>query len=78
MQSIARLHPKNASKIYLGEAATESSVKREQLEHFNRLHFVTHGLIDEEVPARSGVVFSLVGEEEEDEILRMNEIFNPL
>jgi CHAT domain-containing protein len=33
-------------------------------------------LIDEEVPARSGVVLSLNGEGEEDGVLQMNEIFN--
>lgn len=33
-------------------------------------------MIDEEVPARSGVVLSLNGEGEEDGVLQMNEIFN--
>jgi CHAT domain-containing protein len=46
------------------------------LDRYRRLHLATHGLIDERVPARSGIVFSLVGEKEEDGILQMNEIFN--
>jgi CHAT domain-containing protein len=76
VKNIAALYPRKASKVYVGPAATEASVKRENLDHFNCLHFATHGLIDEEVPARSGVVLSLVGEKEEDGILQMNEIFN--
>jgi CHAT domain-containing protein len=76
IKGIRALYPRKASKVYVGPAATEASFKRENLDHFNCLHFATHGLIDEEVPARSGVVFSLVDEKEEDGVLQMNEIFN--
>jgi len=75
-QSIAARFPKKAARLFLGREATESSLKHERLEEFSQLHFATHGLIDEEVPARSGVVFSLVGDDAEDGILQMNEIFN--
>lgn len=76
VKSIAALYPKTATKLYVAQEATESSVKREKLERYNQLHFATHALIDEEVPARSGVVLSLIGEEEEDGILQMGEVFN--
>lgn len=76
VNNIAALYPRKSSKVYVGPAATESSVKAEAIDHFDYLHFATHGLIDEEVPARSGVVLSLVDQEEEDSILQMNEIFN--
>jgi CHAT domain-containing protein len=76
VKSIAGQFPKTAAQLYLGREATESSLKRERLERFSQIHFATHGLIDEQVPARSGVVLSLVGERQEDGVLQMNEIFD--
>ncbi|RMG49990.1 MAG: CHAT domain-containing protein, partial [Acidobacteria bacterium] len=75
VESIARLFPRKATRIYLGRAATESAVKREKL-HARCVHFATHGFIDERIPARSGLVFSLVDEGNEDGVLQMDEVFN--
>jgi CHAT domain-containing protein len=76
VKSIAAQFPKTAAQLCLGREATESSLKRERLERFSQIHFATHGLIDERVPARSGVILSLVGEKQEDGVLQMSEIFN--
>ena len=60
----------------MGLDASEAAVKHEKLSEYRRVHFATHAVIDEEIPARSGVVLSLVDTGEEDGILRMPEIFN--
>jgi CHAT domain-containing protein len=73
---IANLYPRNQSKTYLGLAATEAAVKQEDLMGYRRIHFATHAVMDERIPARSGVVLSLVDTGKEDGVLRMPEIFN--
>jgi CHAT domain-containing protein len=76
VEAIVSQYPRNSAKSALGLEAAESRVKREPLTRYRRLHMATHGLIDERSPARSGLVFSLVGESEEDGVLQMSEIFN--
>jgi CHAT domain-containing protein len=76
VENIGRLYPADRRKIYLGARATEASVKQEKLTEYKRLHFATHAVIDEQAPARSGVVLSLVNTGREDGILRAGEIFN--
>jgi CHAT domain-containing protein/Tfp pilus assembly protein PilF len=76
VESIAALYPQPDRKVVLGKAAIESAVKRESLDRYRSLHFATHGLIDERVPARSGIALSFVGQQDEDGILEMGEIFN--
>jgi len=73
---IGGLFPPDRRTLRLGRQATEASVKRERLTDYRILHFATHAVMDEEVPALSGVVLSLVDTGEEDGVLRMNEIFN--
>jgi len=76
VQKIGRLFPPDRRKTYLGLNATEAAVKRERLSDYRKVHFATHALIDDEIPARSGVVLSLVNTGQEDGILRMPEIVN--
>jgi CHAT domain-containing protein/tetratricopeptide (TPR) repeat protein len=76
VENIGALYPPERRRLYLGPAATEASVKRENLLAYNQLHFATHAVLDEQVPARSGVVLSLIDTGDEDGILRANEIFN--
>jgi CHAT domain-containing protein len=73
---IGQLFRPDQRKLCLGLEATEASLKREKLTDYKRIHFATHSVIDEEVPAMSGVVLSLVNTGDEDGVLRMNEIFN--
>ena len=51
-------------------------MKNEELSKYKRVHFATHAVVDEQVPARSGVVLSLVNTGPDDGVLRMPEIFN--
>jgi CHAT domain-containing protein len=76
VETIGALYPAARRKIYIGPNATEASVKSEHLPSYKRLHFATHAVLDEQVPARSGVVLSLANTGNEDGILRTNEIFN--
>lgn len=76
VESIGRLFPVERRTTFLGLAATEASVKHTNLLDYRLLHFATHAIVDDRVPARSGIVLSLVNTGEEDGILRMNEVFN--
>lgn len=74
VQYIASLFPPDRRKIFLGKASTEEAVKREPLNHYRRLHFATHSLIDEKSPSRSAVVLALADDPEEDGLLELGEI----
>ncbi|MFQ6094268.1 MAG: CHAT domain-containing protein, partial [bacterium] len=73
---IASLFPEESTSIYLGAAAAEERVKGEDLTRYRRVHFATHGLIDEAIPGRSCVVLALDDDPAEDGFLQMREIFN--
>lgn len=75
VESLAQLYRKDQVKIYVGERATESAVKKEALKDYQYIHFATHSVVDEDMPARSGVILSPIGERNEDGILQMREIF---
>lgn len=62
---ISEPFPPERKRLYLGRAATEEAFKSESLDRYRRLHFATHSLIDEQFPARSGVVLSLAGDPQE-------------
>jgi CHAT domain-containing protein len=72
--NIGALFPVAQRKVFLGAEASEQNVKSAALADYRYLHFATHGVVDEEVPSRSGVILSLVGNEKEDGILQMAEI----
>ncbi len=72
--AIARLFPALQRRIYLGEQAREETVKTEKLEDYRFIHFASHGFIDENVPARSGILFSQDPHSTEDGVLQMGEI----
>jgi len=76
VQKIADLYPDHKRKIYLKEAAKEEELKKGGLEQFDKIHFSTHGIVDEQVPGRSGLVLTIDNDPAEDGILQMNEIFN--
>jgi CHAT domain-containing protein len=71
---ISELFPPATTKIYLGRAATEEALKRERLDRYRRLHFATHGLVDDQFPARSGVALTLADKPREDGLLELAEI----
>jgi CHAT domain-containing protein len=72
--NIAALFPAGERKVFLGTDANEQQVKSEPLARYRYLHFAAHGIVDEENPARSGVILSLGGNQKDDGILQMSEI----
>ncbi len=72
--SISNLFPSDQRRVYLGRAATEDALKRESLTRCRRLHFATHGLIDERFPSRSGILLTLDRDPTEDGFLDTEEI----
>lgn len=73
---IAKLFPKNLISIYLGADANEENVKKEKLDEYRRIHFATHGCLNESKPQFSALVLSQVGGGPEDGFLQLFEIFN--
>ena len=74
VESIASLFKPAEYKLYFGREATKAALLREHLAGYRVLHLATHAVIDERVPARSGVVLS--GSGAEDGILRVPDVFN--
>jgi len=76
IERIAALFKKTKINIFRRYEATEERLKKLNLTDYKILHFATHCLIDDKIPARSSIVFSLGSASDEDEILQMREIFN--
>src|SRR5271157_167669 len=75
VEAIGALFPPGLRRTRLGAEASEAALKREDLTAYKRLHFATHGVVDEQIPARSGLLLA-PGGPEEDGVLQLNEIFN--
>ncbi|HMZ19723.1 MAG TPA: CHAT domain-containing protein [Blastocatellia bacterium] len=74
---IAQLYPAEQVGLYLGAAAKEENVKANAaLATARRLHFATHGTLDEHQPQYSGLVLALDDDPREDGLLQVHEIFN--
>jgi len=76
IEKIASLFKKTKINIYKRKAATEEQLKKLDLTDYKILHFATHGLIDDKIPARSSIIFTLGNNSSEDGFLQMREIFN--
>jgi CHAT domain-containing protein/tetratricopeptide (TPR) repeat protein len=74
VNGIAALFPPNERRVFLGAAAQEANLKAEPLSQYRYVHFATHALIDEERPARSGIVLSIAADSKEDGALQMAEV----
>ncbi len=72
--AIARLFPAENRELLLGPAASESALKRADLDRFGYLHFAVHGVVDDGNPARSGLALAREPGSSEDGILRAGEI----
>ena len=75
LRRIGALFKPRKLEIRTREEASEERLKREPLDDFKILHFATHSVIDNEIPARSAVVLSLDEDPAEDGFLQMREIF---
>lgn len=75
VENIARLFPSDQVKILEGAQASEQNVKKTNLAEYKRLHFASHGAINEERPQLSALVLSSEGHSE-DGYLTTQEIFD--
>jgi CHAT domain-containing protein len=74
VRQIAALYGRNASRVYIGSAATESVVKSEA-PAFDVVHIATHGLLDDTAPMYSALLLGGDGEKE-DGLLEAREILD--
>ncbi len=74
VNAITALFSATERRIYLGAEAQEERVKAEDLSGYRYLHFAAHGLIDENHPARSAIVLSVLSDSKEDGALQMSEV----
>lgn len=76
VKSIAALYPPEQVRLFLGRQASEANVKHDTaVRTARRLHFATHGLLDERWPQLSALALSRDQEDSEDGQLRVYEIF---
>ncbi|HVR95414.1 MAG TPA: CHAT domain-containing tetratricopeptide repeat protein [Thermoanaerobaculia bacterium] len=77
IDSIAKLYPRDQVALYLREAAVEENVKNNPLiASAERLHFATHGVLDEKRPWLSGLELTRGHGSKEDGKLQVYEIFD--
>lgn len=76
VQNIANLYPKNEVTVFEGKQASEKNFKQIDLREYKRIHFASHGLIDEEKPEFSALVLSSDEKGSEDGYLTMREVFD--
>jgi CHAT domain-containing protein/Flp pilus assembly protein TadD len=75
VEGIARLYPDKEVSVVMGSDASEANLKKMDLKDYKKLHFASHGLIDEEKPEFSALV--LTGDSQgEDGYLTMREVFD--
>jgi CHAT domain-containing protein/Tfp pilus assembly protein PilF len=77
VQAIADLYSTSEVALYLRENATEENVKANRLlQNAQRIHFATHGVVDEAHPHLSGLILTFIQGSQEDGLLQVHEIFN--
>lgn len=76
--TIAKLSPKDKTKIALDFAANKQLALSDELNNYRIVHFATHGLLNNKNPELSGLVFSLIDENGNplNGFLRTDEVFN--
>lgn len=74
VNGIAALFAAAESRVFLGTDASEEKIKAEDLSRFRYVHLAAHGMIDEEHPARSGIILSTARDSAEDGALQMSEV----
>jgi CHAT domain-containing protein len=64
------------TRVYLGDEATESRFKSSGLERYRYVHLATHGVVDEEHPGLSRLLFAPESGSGEDGVLHLGEVYN--
>lgn len=72
--AIANLFPTGRRQVYLGAGADEDAVKQATLAQYRYVHFATHGALDEDIPARSGLLLGRGPASAEDGLLQTREV----
>ncbi|NOT61191.1 MAG: CHAT domain-containing protein [Acidobacteria bacterium] len=77
-EAIFAVVPRGAGMKATDFTASRATATSEALSQYRMLHFATHGLLNNEQPELSGLVFSLVDEKgnAQDGFLRLHEVFN--
>jgi len=74
VRAIAAIYGKNSSRIYVGNAARETTLKREASQ-YDVLHIATHGVVYDKAPMFSSLVLSVSPEDRNDDgVLEAREI----
>ncbi len=76
IDKISSLFKKRKRKIFRREKASKAQLINHGLEDYKIIHFATHSIIDEKIPARSSIVLSLDEDLTQDGFLQMREIYN--
>jgi CHAT domain-containing protein/tetratricopeptide (TPR) repeat protein len=76
--SIAALAPPDQVRLAVGADASLDTVRGDRLAGFRTVHFATHGVIDAEYPARSGLALSTVdaGGRPREGFLRLRDVYD--
>jgi CHAT domain-containing protein len=74
VEEIAKLFAPDRCRVFLGKESTEEAVKAAPLRRYKRLHFATHGLLNERNSSRSAIVLTLDNDPHEDGFLEVGEI----
>jgi len=73
---ISSLFKKGKRRVFRREEASKEQLLKHSLEDYKIIHFATHSIIDDKIPARSSIVLSLDNDPTEDGFLQMREIYN--
>ncbi len=76
IDKISSLFKKRKRKIFRREEASKEQLINHSLDDYKIIHFATHSIIDEKIPARSSIVLSLDEDLTQDGFLQMREIYN--
>jgi CHAT domain-containing protein len=76
IDKISSLFKKRKRKVFRREEANKKQLINHNLDDYKIIHFATHSIIDEKIPARSSIVLSLDEDLTQDGFLQMREIYN--
>jgi CHAT domain-containing protein len=76
VQQINRIHANKGvlTKFFIEAAAREELIKKGELDHFDYIHFATHGFVNAQYPELSGLLLTQDARSSEDGILYTGEI----
>jgi CHAT domain-containing protein/tetratricopeptide (TPR) repeat protein len=76
IDKISSLFKKRKRRVFRREEANKEELINHSLDNYKIIHFATHSIIDEKIPARSSIVLSLDRDLTQDGFLQMREIYN--